>query len=120
MHDGGLVYSIFLIFTGAALFATGALYARQALLVAYIVLGALTGPAALGLVDDAELIEQISEIGIIFLLFLLGLNLYPQKLLSLFRETTLVTIASSVAFCAAGFGISRAFGLAAVDSVLVS
>lgn len=119
MHDTGLVYSIFLIFTGAAVFATVALYARQAMLVAYIVLGALTGPAALGLVDDAALIEQISEIGIIFLLFLLGLNLYPQKLLNLFRETMLVTIASSVAFCGMGFFIARLFGLAAVDAVLV-
>ena len=119
MHEGGLVFSIFLIFTGAALFATVALYARQAMLVAYIVLGALTGPSGLGLVTDAALIEQISEIGIIFLLFLLGLNLYPQKLLNLFRETLLVTLASSVAFCGAGFFIARFFGLGALDAVLV-
>lgn len=119
MHEGGLVFSIFLIFTGAALFATVALYARQAMLVAYIVLGALTGPSGLGLVTDAALIEQISEIGIIFLLFLLGLNLYPQKLLNLFRETLLVTLASSVAFCGAGFLIARFFGLGALDAVLV-
>ncbi len=119
MHEGGLVFSIFLIFTGAALFATVALYARQAMLVAYIVLGALTGPSGLGLVTDAALIEQISEIGIIFLLFLLGLNLYPQKLLNLFRETLLVTVASSVAFCGAGFFIARLFGLGSLDALLV-
>ncbi|KAA3627457.1 MAG: cation:proton antiporter [Proteobacteria bacterium] len=119
MHDADLVYSIFLIFTGAALFATAALYARQAMLVAYIVLGAVTGPSALGLVSDPELIENISEVGIIFLLFLLGLNLYPQKLLQLFRETTLVTLASSVLFCALGYGIARAFGVGSVDALLV-
>ncbi len=119
MHDGGLVFSIFLIFTGAALFATAALYARQAMLVAYIVLGALTGPSGLALVTDAALIEQISEVGIIFLLFLLGLNLYPQKLIDLFRETLLVTLVSSVAFCGVAFVIARAFGLGGLDALLV-
>ncbi len=119
MHEGGLVFSIFLIFTGAALVATLALYARQAMLVGYILLGAVTGPSALGLVNDPGLIEQISEIGIIFLLFLLGLNLYPQKLLQLFRETTVVTLASSAAFCAAGYGVGLGFGLGHVDALLV-
>ncbi|GJL81419.1 MAG: sodium:hydrogen antiporter [marine bacterium B5-7] len=119
MSDDNLVFSIFLIFSGAALFATIALYARQAMLVAYIALGALTGPSALKLVDDAALIEQISEIGIIFLLYLLGLNLYPQKLLQLFRETTLVTLASSLAFCAVGIGVGLAFGMSTTDAVLI-
>ena len=91
-----LVFSIFLIFTGAAVFATLALYARQAMIVAYIVLGAIVGPSGLALVNDPSLIEQISHIGIIFLLFLLGLNLYPQKLIQLFRQTTLVTLISSL------------------------
>ena len=34
-----IIFSLFLIFTGAALFATLALYARQALPIAYIMLG---------------------------------------------------------------------------------
>ena len=43
-----LVFTIFLIFAGAAVLATVALYARQALIVAYIVLGILFGPSVLG------------------------------------------------------------------------
>ena len=81
-----VLFSIFLIFTGAAIMATLALYARQSLLVAYIVLGILAGPSVTGLIDDAGLIEDIAHIGIIFLLFLLGLNLYPRKLLRLLKE----------------------------------
>ncbi len=119
MQADDLVFSIFLIFTGAAVFATVALYARQAMLVAYILLGALVGPSGLELVTDAKLIEHFSHIGIIFLLFLLGLNLYPQKLLQLFRETTLVTLASSTIFCLAGFVVARAFGIGHQDALLV-
>ena len=119
MHSEDLVFSIFLIFFGAALLATLALYARQAMIVAYIVLGALLGPSGFALVNDATLIERISHVGIIFLLFLLGLNLYPQKLVQLFRETTLVTLASSMVFCAMGYGVAAGFGLSQTDSLLV-
>ncbi len=117
-HDS-IIFSIFLIFTGAALTATLALYARQALLVGYIVLGAVAGPWGLGLVSDSDLIRDIAHIGIIFLLFLLGLNLYPQKLLQLLRETTLVTVATSLIFGAAGGFIALAFGFPFGDSVVV-
>ena len=67
-----IVFTIFLIFTGAAVVSTLALYARQALLVAYILVGVLMGPSVLGLVDDAALIREIAHIGIMFLLFLMG------------------------------------------------
>ncbi|MEE4380183.1 MAG: cation:proton antiporter, partial [Candidatus Competibacteraceae bacterium] len=69
-----IVFSLFLIFTGAAALATLALYARQALPVAYIVLGILMGASGFGWVSDPTVIEQMSEVGIIFLLFLLGLD----------------------------------------------
>ncbi|WP_078120553.1 cation:proton antiporter domain-containing protein [Thiosocius teredinicola] len=117
-HDP-IVFAIFLIFAGAALFATLALFARQSLLVAYIVLGALLGPSALGLVTDPELIRSISEFGIMFLLFLLGLNLQPQELFRMVAKTTEVTVLSSLVFLATGFGISLAFGFDVTESLLI-
>ena len=79
-------YSIFLIFIGAALLATLALFARQAMIVAYIVLGMLLGPWGFKLISDAALIQDISGIGIIFLLYLLGLDLLPQQLLRMLGQ----------------------------------
>ena len=74
--DGNsFVFTIFLIFSGAAVLATFALFARQALIVAYIFLGVLLGPWVTGLVDNPDLIGQFAHVGIMFLLFLLGLNL---------------------------------------------
>ena len=81
-----------LIFTGAALLATLALYARQSLIVGYILLGILLGPWGLNLVSNTESIEEVGHVGIIFLLFLLGLNLPPQRLMKLLGEVTLVTL----------------------------
>ncbi len=97
-----IVFSVFLIFTGAAVLATLALYARQSMLVAYILLGMLIGPSALGLVKDVQLLQDLSHVGIVFLLFLLGLNLHPQNLWHMFRKATLVTLLSSALFAALG------------------
>ena len=119
MQPDPIVFTVFLVFTGAAIFATVALFARQSLLVAYIVLGALLGPSALGLVSDPELIRSISEFGIMFLLFLLGLNLQPQELLRMVRKTTLVTLLSSLLFFAVGCTVSLAFGFSAMEALLV-
>jgi len=56
MHEASFFFSLFLIFSGAALVATLALYARQALLIAYIALGALLGPWSL---DKGSAIQTI-------------------------------------------------------------
>lgn len=119
MHDTSIVHSLFLIFTGAAVIATAALFARQALLVAYIALGALLGPWALDLLSNPELIGDISNVGILFLLFLLGLNLEPAELKKLFREAIVVTSVSSALFAILGFVIARLFGFSGLDSVLI-
>ena len=97
MHEDTL-FHIFVIFTGSAALATVALYARQALLVSYIILGVIVGPDALGFVSDTDIIEGIASVGIIFLLFLLGLNLEPQDLVKMFSKTTFLTVYHSVVF----------------------
>ena len=119
MPEQSIVFYIFVIFTGAAVLATLALYARQALPVAYIVLGGLLGPWGFALVDDAALIEDIAHVGIIFLLFLLGLDLYPQKLIQLLRQTTIVTVASAIVFTALGYSVAMASGLDSTESVII-
>lgn len=119
MDTHSIGFTIFLVFSGAALFATLALFARQSLLVAYILLGILLGPWGLGLVNDPDQIREISEFGIMFLLFLLGLNLQPQDLLHMVRKTTVVTLLSSVMFATTGFGIAIAFGFGWLESLLV-
>lgn len=119
MHDASIIFSLFLVFSGAALIATLALYARQALLIAYILLGALLGPYALDMVSNPALIADIANIGILFLLFLLGLSLEPKDLKKLFREAMVVTAASSFAFALIGFIVASVFGFSLIDSLLV-
>ena len=56
---------------------------RQPVILGYLVAGALIGPQiGFKLVSDPANIEVISEIGLILLLFIIGLELNPAKLLS--------------------------------------
>ncbi|MES9858453.1 MAG: cation:proton antiporter [Sedimenticola sp.] len=114
-----IIFTIFLIFTGAAVLATVALYARQALLVAYILLGVLLGPSVLGLVNDPKLIGDIAHIGIMFLLFLMGLELNPRELLQLMRKTTVITLLSSLLFWSSGCVLALLFGYTSLEAVLI-
>ena len=119
MNADSVLHIMFLIFFGAAVVATLAMMARQSMLVGYILLGIVLGPAALGWVGDAAMIRQISDIGILFLLFLLGLNLPPQKLVGLVRETTIVTVASAVVLAGTGAALSLAFGYSGFESMVI-
>lgn len=116
MHFNSLLYAIFFIFTGAAILSTIALYTRQSLLVAYIVIGALLGPWGFKWVSDIEVLQQIGDIGIIFLLFLLGLHLQPQNLMHMLKKVTGIAIISSLIFVSIGYGIGRWFGLTITES----
>jgi glutathione-regulated potassium-efflux system ancillary protein KefC len=77
----------------------------------YLGAGLVIGPAGLGLISDVESLSDVSELGIVMLLFLIGLELRPQRLwvmrravLGLGAAQVLVT---GAAFCAA----ARLFGL---------
>lgn len=119
MEDFSIVYILFLIFCGAALLATLAMTVRQSLIIAYIALGLLIGPWGVNLLSDIALIQNIAGIGIVFLLFLLGLNLHPQELIRLAGEATVVTGVCSIALLLLGFGYSLAFGYSVTEALIV-
>ena len=66
----------------------------------YLIAGALVGPQGLGLVGGAESKLAIAEIGIVLLLFLVGLELSPQRLWRLKRDIFALGFAQ-VALCGA-------------------
>lgn len=111
--------SLFLIFVGAAIFATLALFARQSLIIAYIAVGVFLGPWGVAWVEDTELIKDISNIGIIILLFLLGLSLSPKKLIELLKQTTFVTVLTSSAFAAVGWAFGMLAGFSLAHSLII-
>ena len=114
----GIIESFFVIFAGAAALAAVALYTRQPLIVAYIVIGCVFGPHGASLVADDRLLAEIGQIGIIFLLFLVGLDLPPAKLKDMIGESVLTALGSSLLFFGLGFGVLALFGFTLVEAAI--
>ncbi|MCH9689051.1 MAG: cation:proton antiporter [Gammaproteobacteria bacterium] len=119
MHDEAVFYTMFLIFAGAAVLSTVVLYTRQSLLVAYILLGAAFGPWGLKLITDLTAVRQVGDIGIVFLLFLLGLHLQPQNLLHMLKKVTWIALLSSTLFALLAYSVGRWFGLSSTESLVL-
>lgn len=75
-----LVADFAIILIGAAIL--GFLCQRIGLesIVGFLIAGAIIGPNALGLIEDMELVEGMGEIGVIFLMFAIGLELSADRL----------------------------------------
>jgi Kef-type K+ transport system membrane component KefB len=116
MHNISVFYTLFLIFSGAALLSTVVLYTKQSLLVAYILLGAALGPWGLKLVSDVTTVQQVGDVGIVFLLFLLGLHLQPQNLVHMLKKVTWIAVVSSIVFASLAYYIGRYFGLTETEA----
>ncbi len=119
METHSLFFAFFLIFAGAAILATIALFGRQPLLVAYIALGALIGPYGLGFVVEVEQLKQMAEVGIMFLLFLLGLDMQPAALWGVLRKASWVTVLSSLIFFGLGYALAWAFGFTGRECLII-
>lgn len=110
---------MFAIFFGAAVLSTFALFSRQSLMIAYIILGVALGPWGLNIIPDASLVEEIGNTGVIFLLFLLGMHLDPLGMLQSLKKSSWVTCATALMFLIFGYGIGHAAGFSQMDSLII-
>ena len=120
MDMSGITFTFAAIFLGAALLASFALYTRQPIIIAYIALGALLGPYGGGVITNVQLVNDAGHVGIIFLLFLLGLDMQPRALVNSLRASSLVALLSSISFAAISGGLALLFGFPASDALVIA
>lgn len=119
MEFQNIIFEFVLIFAGAAIFATVFLYLKQPVILAYIGFGIAAGPWGLGLIKEPEHIEELSHIGVILLLYLLGINLKPDRLYHLFSKTAVVTLMTSLVFLLVTASAAFAFGFGFIESIII-
>ncbi len=107
-----LLSSIGLCVSVAALLALVANRLRQPLLLAYLLAGVLIGPQiGLRLITEEESIRTVSEIGLILLLFIIGLELDLKKLLAAGRPVLVAGLLQFPLCVALGLAFFFPFGL---------
>jgi len=113
----GQIALILLVAAGAGYLAH---LARQPVLVAYILVGILLGPAVFGFVAADAVIEGLAKVGIAILLFLVGLKLE----IGLIKTTGLVALLTGVGqvvfTSVVGFFIVLALGFDIIPAIYIS
>ncbi len=108
MHD--LIRDITFSITAAWLLGLLAQQFRQPILLAYLIGGFALGPSGLGYIESAESISAIAELGLIFLLFMIGLEIDLKKIISAGKSITLTALVQIVGGAVLGVWFFRLCG----------
>lgn len=118
-HGADLLLQVFLMFAAAKLMAEVFTRLRQPAVIGEILAGVLIGPSVLGWVAPSHISHLLSEIGVILLLFSVGLETKPASILNVGGTAAAVAVLGIVAPFAAGWGIMRALGDPNIESLFV-
>jgi len=112
--------SVAAILLMAALLGGLALWLRQPLIVAFVAVGVLVGPAGFGWVVASDEIELLAKIGIAILLFVVGLKL-DLRLIRLMGPRVVITgLVQLILTFGLGYWIASALGFAGASALYVA
>jgi CPA2 family monovalent cation:H+ antiporter-2 len=83
----------------------------------FLVAGALLGPHGFAWVKSQEFIEKLSGVGVVLLLFTIGLEFSLQRIRDIFRQAALGGLAQIIMTVAVAYMIARGLGLASGQSI---
>lgn len=92
---------------------------RIGAMLGYLTAGVVIGPSVLGLVGSAEETKALAELGVVLLLFSVGLELSPERLRLFGRRTYGLAIAQVVVTTLVFAGCGRLAGLGATSALAV-
>lgn len=84
-HDGSLLQATVVFLLAVVLLVPLAQRLKMGAVPGYLLAGILIGPSVLGLLDNPENVARLSEMGVVMLLFVIGLELSPQRLWTMRR-----------------------------------
>jgi len=114
-----VLFTIFVMFVAAKLAAEIFERLKQPAVAGEILAGVIIGPSVLGLVAPSELTNALSEIGVIFLLFLVGMETKPADIFRVGWRALLVATLGVIAPFIFGYLIMLAWGQSQIEAVFV-
>jgi len=111
--------TIALIIIVATLLGVLAKKTGQPTVIAYIVTGLILGPVGLNAASQTGLTQLLSELGLVFLLFLIGLEIDIEEIKEVLKPTLGIGIVQMALTAATGFIIAFGIGFATLESLLI-
>lgn len=118
-HAQHLLLGLFLMIFAAKLLAEVFERLRQPAVVGEIIAGVLIGPYVLNWVQPNEITHTLSEIGVILLLFSVGLETKPAAILQVGKTATLVAVLGVIVPFVGGWGLMELWGAGNIESLFV-
>ena len=111
--------AMLIVFASAKLLAE--LFERlgQPGIVGEILAGVIIGPSVMGWIAPDDLLRSLADLGVMFLLFRVGLEVKPEELLKLGGTATLVAASGVIVPLIMGWGIMLLWGYPQIESVFV-
>lgn len=110
---------ILLLLLAALLLGTIAERLRQSVIVGYLIAGTIVGPNVLGWITKQQEIHYIAELGVALLLFVIGLEFSPRRLLELGKKSLGTGIFQIIITAAATWALATACGLGGHEALVI-
>ncbi len=115
-----LLMTIMVMFVAAKVAAEVFERLKQPAIAGEIIAGVIIGPSLLGLVAPSQLTDSLSEIGVIFLLFLVGLETKPADIFRVGGRALAVAVMGVIVPFIAGYLLCWAWGLPQIEAIFVA
>ncbi|ELY42111.1 cation:proton antiporter [Natronorubrum sulfidifaciens] len=119
VSEAVLTVDLAIILLAATLVGFIAKQTGQPTVIAYIITGVILGPAALGIVEVTEMTELLSELGLAFLLFLLGIKMRLDEIRHVLVPIVKISIPQMAAVAIVSMGVSMALGFSLLEAFII-
>ncbi|NBB72673.1 MAG: potassium transporter Kef [Bacteroidetes bacterium] len=115
----GFTVDLAIILLAATLVGFVARQTGQPTIIAYILAGVALGPAVLGVVEVSALTDTLSELGLAFLLFLLGIKMRIDEVRHILTPVLRISFPQMAGVGLAGWGIAWALGFTPLEALII-
>lgn len=119
MHDLSLVFTLTIALTAALFLGYAAQRLRLSPILGYLLAGVVAGPFTPGPVADPAIAAQLAEVGVVLLMFGVGLHFHPRDLLAVRGIAVPGAVAQSLVATLLGAGIAVAAGWSVVGGLVL-
>jgi len=114
-----LTADLAIILVAAAFVAIFAHQTGQPTLVGYLLTGLLLGPAVLGIVEPGEITATMAELGLAFLLFLLGMKMRIEEIRPILHPIIKISLPQMALVLLTGLGTAMVLGFPVWEALLI-